>query len=136
MRKPRVIRGDELEWVPGQEPPLKNKKGIGSKTVESPRLSMNRTFIPPGARIQRHYHVNCDAGMYLLKGNLKIFFGPDHEKEEILAKEGDFVFAPAGVIHGLMNASDTEPAELITSKNNVSEVKEQGTIFVEAPWVK
>ncbi len=74
--------------------------------------------------------------MFLLKGNLKIFFGPDHEMEEILAKEGDFVFAPAGVIHGLMNISSTESAELVTTKNNVSSGKEGETVFMEPPWIK
>ena len=136
MRKPRVVRDEELAWEPGIEPPLQNKKGIGLKTVDNPKLQMHRTYIPPGGRNQRHYHVKSDAGMFVLKGNLKIFFGPDYEIEEILAKEGDFVFAPAGVIHGLMNISNTEPAELITTKNNVSSPKEGETVFVEPSWVK
>ncbi len=96
---------------------------------------MHRVTIPPGARNQRHYHLQSDAGMFLLKGHLKIFFGADHEMEETLAREGDFIFVPAGVIHGFMNTSDTEAAELVTTKNNVGNVKGE-TVFIEPPWVK
>ena len=135
MRKPKVVRGEELEWEPSIEPPLQSKKGINVKTVENPRVQMHRVTVPPGARNQRHYHLQSDAGMFLLKGHLKIFFGPDHEMEETLAREGDFVFVPAGVIHGFMNASETEAAELVTTKNHVSNVKGE-TIFMEPPWVK
>ena len=73
--------------------------------------------------------------MFLLKGSLKIFFGPDYEMEEILAKEGGFVSVPAGVIHGFMNISRTESVELVTTKNNVSSGKEGETVFVKPPWV-
>ena len=136
MRGAKVIRGEELTWEPSQEPPLRSKRAICSKTVEIPRLSMNRAFIPPGGRNQRHYHVNCDSGMFVMKGCLKLFLGPDHEMEEVTAEAGDFVFVPAGVIHGLINLSKTEAAELVTSKNNVSSVMEQGTVFVESRWDK
>ena len=136
MRKSKVIRGKELAWEPGQEPPLQNHRGINGKTVENPRLSMNHTIVPPGARNQRHYHVKCDSGMFVMKGRLKLFLGPDHEMEEVTAEAGDFIFVPAGAIHGLVNLSDTEPAELVTTKNNVSQVKEQGTVFVEHRWDK
>ena len=124
-----------MEWEPSIEPPLQSKKGINVKTVENPGVQMHRVTIPPGARNQRHYHLQSDAGMFLVKGNLKIFFGPDHEMEETFAREGDFIFAPAGVIHGFMNTSDTEAAELVTAKNNVGNVKGE-TVFLEPPWVK
>jgi uncharacterized RmlC-like cupin family protein len=132
MRKAKVIKGKELKFETGREPPLMNKKGICSNTVENPGLKINRTLVPPGAINQRHYHINCDAGMHILKGRLMMFLGPDHEMEEVIAEEGDFVFIPAGVIHGLANLSNTEPAELLAAKNNVSDDTEEGTVFVEA----
>ena len=136
MRKAKVVKGEGLEWEPGQEPPLKAKRGICSKSVDSPNLKMYRVIVPPGARNQRHYHVNCDAGMHILKGRFRVFIGPDHEIEETTAEAGDFIFAPAGVIHGFMNLSDTEDAELVATKNSVSEDSQEGTIFVEPSWVK
>lgn len=136
MRKSKLVRGEEIKWELGQEPPLKVKRAVSGKTADSPRLEMKRAFIPPGARNQRHYHVNCDAGMFILKGRLKIFIGPNHEMEETTAEAGDFVFVPAGAIHGLMNLSNTEPAEIISTKNNVSHAEQEGTMFVEPRWDK
>ncbi len=136
MRKAKVVRGEELVWEPGQEPPLKAKRGICTQSVEKPDLKMYRMRVPAGARNQRHYHVKCDAGMHILKGSLRIFIGPDHQIEETIAEAGDFIFVPAGVIHGFMNLSDTEEVELVSAKNNVSEDSQEGTVFVEPSWVK
>ncbi len=55
--------------------------------------------------------------------------------EEAIAEPGDFAFVPAGVIHGLMNLSDTEPAELI-SCYSVGHRKDAGTVFIEPRWDK
>jgi quercetin dioxygenase-like cupin family protein len=138
MIKAKVIRGEEIEWEPGIEPPLKNQRGINSKTVEKPRLVMNHTIVPPGGRNQRHYHVYTDAGYYVMKGRLTVFLGPDHEMEEVLVKEGDFVFVPAGAIHGLVNLSKTETVELVTTACGVSSIEDlgKGTVFVEPRWDK
>lgn len=138
MRKAQVIRGNQLKFETGhtKDDPLMIRRGIGAKTVEKPNLKMIRTVVPPGVRNQRHYHVNCDVGMYMLKGRLRMFFGPNHELEEDIAEGGDFVFIPAGVIHGLMNLSDTQPAEFLSTKNNVSDLSEEGTVIVEPPWTR
>jgi quercetin dioxygenase-like cupin family protein len=45
------------------------------------------------------------------------------------------MFVPAGAIHGLVNLSDTEPVELLATKN-VSLEEEEGTVFVEPRWDK
>ena len=96
---------------------------------------MGYNMIPPGARNQRHYHVNTAAGQHVVKGRLRMFIGPDHDMKEIDVEEGDFVYVPRGEIHGLMNLSDTEPAELVATYCDVGSVEESGTIYVEPPWV-
>ena len=116
------------------EPPLSIGWGIDSSTVERPRLTMSRTVIPPGGRNQRHYHVKCDAGMHILRGSLRYFFGPSHEQIEAIAEAGDFIFIPQGEIHGLMNVSDTEPAEIVTCYGGAGSKDEAQTVFVEPPW--
>ena len=134
MRKAKIIRWKDRMPDPNYEPPLKPGRGIWSESVENPNLTLSRVVIPPGARNQRHYHVNCDAGMHILKGRLKLFFGPDHEMEEAIVEEGDFAFVPAGVIHGLMNLSDTEEAVLIASYGGVGSKEEAGVVLIEPRW--
>jgi uncharacterized RmlC-like cupin family protein len=118
------------------DPPCKIGRGIWSESVEKPGLTMSLVVIPPGGRNRRQYHVNCDAGMHILKGCLKVFIGSNLDWKEGLAEEGDFVFIPKGTIHGLMNGSDTEPAEIISCYGGVGHMKEAGTFYVEPAWEK
>ena len=136
MGKAKVIRKDDVDLVASKkrEPPLDAQSGINSKTVERPKLEMHHTIIPPGGRNQRHYHITCDAGMYLVKGRLKMFFGPDHEQEEVIVEAGDYVFVPQGVIHGLLNLSNTESAELVGCTAGAASWEEAETVFVEPLW--
>ena len=113
------------------EPPFKIGRGIWSKSVEKPGLTMSLVVIPPGGRNRRQYHVNCDAGMHILKGRLRVFLGSNLDLKEDIAEEGDFIFIPRGTIHGLMNDSATEPAEIISCFGGIGHTKEAGTFYVE-----
>jgi uncharacterized RmlC-like cupin family protein len=100
--------------------------------VENPGLTLSRV-IPPGPEISLYIH--CDAVCILLESR-EMLIGPDHEMEEVIAEAGDFLFAPKGVIHGLMNPSKTEPAEMVTCYGGVGHQKEAGTVFIEPRWDK
>ena len=128
----KLIRTKNLRENTTFEPPLVVGFGIESTTVGQPsKMTMQHTDIPPGGRNQRHYHVKCDAGMYVVKGRLLMFFGPDHNQQEVVAEAGDFVFVPQGEIHGLKNLSDTEPAEIVACYGGVGTKEESGTIYME-----
>ncbi len=130
-----LIRSKGLKENTTFEPPLAVGFGIESTTVGRPsKLTMQHTDIPPGGRNQLHYHVKCDAGMYVLKGRLLMYFGPEHNRQEVIAEPGDFVFVPQGEIHGLKNLSDTEPAELVACYGGVGTKEESETILVEPEW--
>lgn len=131
-----VIKLEEMRTLYNFEPPIVAKVGIDNKLGKGATLMLAHPIIPPGGRNQRHYHVNTSAGQFLYKGHLRMFIGPDHEMKEIDVEEGDFVYVPRGEIHGLMNLSDTEPAELIATYCDVGSLEESGTIFVEPEWKK
>jgi uncharacterized RmlC-like cupin family protein len=137
MRKAKIVRPEaeglvaDTRYGPHS---LRATYGIENKTVESPRMTMQHSVIPPGDRNQRHYHINADAGMYIIKGRLRMFFGPAHDSEEVIVEAGDFAFVPAGVIHGLMNLSDTEEAELVATYGGVGSKEEAGVELVEPRW--
>lgn len=145
MRKARIVRAKDIEWqhatssqlgkevgrIPGLESSLKVKKGISSKTAESPRLTMSRGMIPTGVRNPLHYHAHSDVAIHVLKGRFKVFLGPDDKVEEVVVEEGDFIFIPAGTNHAFMNVSDIEPAEFVTAKT-VSDLKEPATIITDS----
>jgi uncharacterized RmlC-like cupin family protein len=130
----KIIRGQKAPVIENYEPPLDIHRGIYSKTVGDTKLTMSHVYIPPAGRNQRHYHVKCDAYHYIAKGRIRCFVGPDNDIEEIDAKQGDFVFVPQGVIHGLMNLSDTDFAEIVAGYGGVAGSDEAETIKVESRW--
>jgi len=135
----KIVRTRDLAVDEAFEPGVTIERGIHSDTVDNPKMAMGHTVVPPGSRNQRHYHVRCDAGMYILKGRLRMSFGPPYKEKVVDVEPGDFVFVPQGEIHGLQNLSDKEPAELVfciggTSPEDVRHYKEDGhTVKIEPP---
>jgi uncharacterized RmlC-like cupin family protein len=126
---PRHQVPPDLEYEKG----LAIQFGINDATCGSTELTMGFTVVPPGVRNPAHYHPKAEAGMYILKGKLKVYIGEDREVTEV--EEGTFLFVPKGEIHGLENASKTEPAMLVFAYGNVPNKEASGTTFVEEPWV-
>lgn len=112
------------------EPPLVIAFGVDKHSVGSSAITMGRTIIPPGGRNQAHYH-SCEAAFFIRKGSIRLFIGPD--RREYVGRENQFIFVPPGVIHGVQNMSDTEPAELIFTYGNCPSKEDAGTIFVDGP---
>lgn len=128
----RIIDSEAISPDLKYEPPLVIAFGVNEKTVGSKTITMGRTIIPPKGRNQRHYHV-CDATFFILKGRLRLYMGKD--LTEHVARAGQFVYIPAGVIHGLENMSETDDAELVFTYGNCPSKEAAQTIFVERPWV-
>ena len=131
-RKAVLVRVKDKFIDTESEPPLRIGRGIGSESVEKPGLTMSLVVIPPGGRNRRQYHVNCDSGIHVLKGRLVVSLGSNIDLKEGIVEEGDFVFIPKGTIHGLMNCSDTEQAEIISCQGGIGHKTEAGTFYVEA----
>ena len=129
----KVIRKKNIEPNRQMEPNLVIDSGIDSTTVPNVTMNMVKTTIPPGARNRRHYHVTTNAANYILKGRLRYSFGPDYQKEEFIVEAGEFVFIPQGEIHGLLNLSDTEAAEMVALYDKVGSREASQPIFVEPP---
>jgi len=130
MKQGKVIKGKDLPLTEGFEPPIRSQRGINDQTVESPTLTSSHVFIPPGGKNQLHYHSNNDAAGYIIKGRIKMFFGPPHDQETDIAEAGDFFYYPRGVPHGLENISD-ETAEMIAFYGGVGNTADSGTVFLE-----
>src|SRR4030067_3376544 len=107
----KIINTEKINQDTQYEPPLIIAWGVDESTTGTKTITMGRTIIPPGARNQRHYHANCDAAFFVRKGAIKGFIGD--EKKEYIVPENHIVYSPKGGIHGLLNMSDTEYAELI-----------------------
>ena len=129
----KIINTETVDKDTQYEPPLIIAWGVDESTTGTKTITMGRTIIPPRGRNQRHYHANCDAAFFVRKGTIKIFLG--ESKKEYTVPENHIVFSPKGVIHGLINMSETDTAELIFTYGNCSSKKAAGTVFLEDPWV-
>lgn len=125
-------RDEDLNY----EPPLVIGFGINDKTVSAPKLTMGHTIVPPGARNQAHFHANAAAGLFLKKGQLRLFLGKEGEdgSQEMIMDEGDFLYLDPGEIHGLINTSSDDTAEIIFTYSGVASKDIAGTTFVEDRW--
>ena len=138
MRKAKVIRSKDVKAektdnnLSARGVPASYARGICSDTVENPPMVMTLITLPPGQRIRRHYHVKGDFGVYILKGSMRVFLGPDNDIEEATAEAGDYIFAPQGTVHAYLNLSNTEPCEYITVCVGIGDIKEAGHVWVEA----
>jgi quercetin dioxygenase-like cupin family protein len=131
---PKIINTEEVAKDTQYEPPLIIAWGVDESTTGTKTITMGRTIIPPGGRNQRHYHANSDAAFFVRKGSIKVFIG--EEKKEYIVPENHFVFTPAGGIHGLLNLSNSDTAEVIFTYGNCPSKQAAGTVYMEDPWVK
>ncbi len=99
---------------------LPNYIGVSENTAGALGISMNMVVIPAGAKAEPHYHDGFETAIYLLKGEVKTFYGENLSKS-MINKEGDFIFIPDGVPHQPMNMSETEPAIAIVARNDANE---------------
>ena len=134
--KKKVSDSDDRRFHPeySKEWYEKYRDGIDKYSVPYTTLLSGHAYIPPGRkRSRRHYHVNFDAGIYVVKGRLREFFGPDNDQIVVDMEAGDFVFIPKGEIHGSMNLSDTESAEIVWFKPGITcrEEEFEGRVWVE-----
>lgn len=126
-----IVDSDKINKDVTYEPPLVIAFGVDKHSVGAKTITMGRTRIPPRGRNQAHYH-GCEASFFIRKGTLKLYMGED--RKEYTVTENQFVFIPAGVIHGLQNMSDTETAELIFTYGNCPSKDDAQTVFMEKAW--
>ena len=128
-----IVDSEKIATDVTYEPPLVIAFGVDERSVGARTMTMGRTRIPPAGRNQAHYHM-CEASFFVRQGTLKVFIG--EERKEYTVTENQFVYVAPGVIHGLLNTSATEPAELIFTYGNCPSKEDAGTVFVEKPWVR
>ncbi|WPD18521.1 cupin domain-containing protein [Thermaerobacter composti] len=127
----KFIRNTDVPQDTKYERGLKIEFGINDATAGSTDITMGHTIIPAGSRNQRHYHA-CNACMYIIRGQLKVLIGDGDTYYEKEVGPGTFVYVPKGEIHGLINLSDTEDAELVFAYAGVPNKEAACTTFVDS----
>ena len=77
---------------------------IDQQSAGADNLVVGWTRLPPGARHERHRHLNADEFFIVLRGRGMIYTDAGEEP----SGEGDVVYSPRGCWHGFNNTSDEE----------------------------
>jgi len=81
---------------------------------------MHPLTIPPGGRAKAHLHQNHETAVYVLSGEVGMWFG-ETLGEHLSIKAGDFLYIPAGMPHLPYNSSPTQPATAILARTDPHE---------------
>jgi quercetin dioxygenase-like cupin family protein len=74
---------------------------------------MLETFIPPGARVPPHQHVDLES-FYIMEGALEVAFLRSGGLDWCPVTVGDSIHVPSNEVHGFRNTSTTNARTLVT----------------------
>ena len=111
-----ISRGETYEGKQG----IAFFAGVSSESAGSSGLCMHLLEIPPGGRARSHRHESHETAIYILSGGAVVFSGEGLGDRQ-LAREGDFVYIPAGVPHLPVNASETEKCVGLVARTDPNE---------------
>jgi len=95
---------------------------ITNESIGSTRTVVGRTMLKPGSKHDIHRHANAEEWEYVISGRAIKHIGDDR----VDLNAGDVVFVPAGVFHGLENASDSEPLVTVWGYSGAASLEEAG----------
>jgi len=113
----RVIRGDgTYEGKQG----LSYFLGVSAGNAGAQHLCLHLLVIPPSGRARAHLHENHESAIFLVQGEVDVFWGDQLEEHERM-HDGDFMYIPPGVPHVPVNASAAEPARAVVARTDPNE---------------
>ena len=93
---------------------------VSAETVGARGIHMQLLTIPPGARAHAHKHESHETAIYVLSGEVGMWYG-DGLEHHMVNRAGDFVYIPADMPHLPYNMSKTEPATAVVSRTDPNE---------------
>lgn len=93
---------------------------ISAETAGASAIHMQLLTVPPGARAKAHKHEAHETAIYMLSGEVGLYYGEKLENH-MVTRAGDFVYIPANMPHLPYNMSETEPATAVISRTDPNE---------------
>jgi uncharacterized RmlC-like cupin family protein len=94
--------------------------GVSAETTGSTGLCLHRLVVPPGGRAKAHLHAHHESAIYVLSGEVAMYWGAELEQSQVV-RAGDFVYIPPGVPHLPVNLSDSEEATALVARTDPNE---------------
>ena len=113
----RVIRS--VESYEGKQGPM-YAGGISAETAGAQAIWLGMIRMPPGGRTKAHLHEGHETAMYVVSGEVDLWYGEGLQEHEI-ARAGDYLYIPAGVSHVAVNRSQTESVVVVGARTDPNE---------------
>jgi uncharacterized RmlC-like cupin family protein len=99
----RVIRsGATYEGLQG----IPFVAGLTAASAGTRAICMTVATIPPGARTKAHRHEKIETAVYVIEGEVEMYWGRQLEHHEV-GRSGDYVYVAADTPHVVLNRSAT-----------------------------
>jgi uncharacterized RmlC-like cupin family protein len=93
---------------------------VSAETAGASAIHMQLLTVPPGARAKAHKHEAHETALYVLSGEVGMYYGEKLENH-MVTRAGDFVYIPANTPHLPYNLSQTAPATAVVSRTDPNE---------------
>ena len=111
-----LVKPNQRSENTAQTPGMIRQAGIAPEVCGSNGLWVGYVSAPPGSS-GAHHHGDAESGIYVLRGRVRMHYG-DMLENSVIAEAGDFLYIPPRTIHVEENLSDSEPVELLVSRNS------------------
>ena len=95
---------------------MKREAAISNALVGAEKIWVGYVELGPGAASATHHHGEAESAIFIISGHALFYAGGELEEMRI-AGPGDFVWVPPHVVHQEMNASITEPVQMVVSRS-------------------
>lgn len=96
------------------------QSAISAESVGATGICMHLVNFPPSARAKAHLHERHETAIYLLQGEVGMWYGEKLE-QHLTMKVGEFLYIPAGMPHLPYNLSDTQAAQGVLARTDPNE---------------
>jgi uncharacterized RmlC-like cupin family protein len=94
--------------------------GLSAESVGATGICMHLLALTPGARAAAHLHEAHETAIYVLTGDVGMWYGEQME-EHLAVGPGDLLYIPAGMPHLPYNRSATETAHAVIARTDPNE---------------
>jgi uncharacterized RmlC-like cupin family protein len=112
----RVIKPEQRDRGTAQTPGMLRAEGTGIRTVGAEHLWVGHVTMEKGVKSGPHHHGEEESSIYIVSGRARFRFG-ERLENVVEAEAGDFIFVPPMLVHQEINASDSEPIEMVVSRS-------------------
>jgi len=112
----RIVHANELDMNTPQTPGMSRAAAITHAKTGASKLWAGTVVVQPNAKTGAHHHGELESVLYVIRGRARMRWGDRLEFVDE-AGPGDFIYVPPYVPHQEMNASSTEPVEVVVVRS-------------------